>query len=163
MPCCHRRLTRAQLVSGATLGPYFTGVPWPHAFRLRCRFAARNLIATDGETFTLLLICWNPGRYRCAHSSYLQAGALPIQLVCVVVMFFPCPPPPGSLLLEGSVARVTPRARRMYGCRRLLFAFLRHVFSPKMFVTPAMSILCACAALYAVPSTTTLATAAGCA
>mmetsp|Transcript_33142 Transcript_33142/g.38595 ORF Transcript_33142/g.38595 Transcript_33142/m.38595 type:complete len:189 (-) Transcript_33142:131-697(-) len=27
----------------------------------------RNLIATDDETFTLLLLCWNPGKYSPVH------------------------------------------------------------------------------------------------
>ena len=27
----------------------------------------RNLIATDDETFTLLLLCWNPGKYSPIH------------------------------------------------------------------------------------------------
>jgi len=28
----------------------------------------RNLIATDYETFSLMLLCWNPGKHSCVHS-----------------------------------------------------------------------------------------------
>lgn len=50
-----RRLT----ISKEELKPYF--------FIDEKKNYTRNLIATDNETFTLLLLCWNPGKYSPIH------------------------------------------------------------------------------------------------
>lgn len=50
-----RRLT----ISKEELKPYY--------FTEEKKNYTRNLIATDNETFTLLLLCWNPGKYSPIH------------------------------------------------------------------------------------------------
>ena len=39
----------------------------PYCFIEEKKNYTRNLIATDNETFTLLLLCWNPGKYSPIH------------------------------------------------------------------------------------------------
>jgi cysteine dioxygenase len=46
----------------------------------------RNLVHTDGKHYTLLLLCWNPGRESSIHNHPCDG--------CFVKVTFPPPPPP---------------------------------------------------------------------
>jgi hypothetical protein len=51
-----RQLTHALKLRREEWGPF--------AFWDPEKLYTRNLVATDGKTFTLLLLCWNPGKVR---------------------------------------------------------------------------------------------------
>ena len=36
--------------------------------------AARNLVASDDKTYSLILMCWNPNRFRCASMQLAPLG-----------------------------------------------------------------------------------------
>ena len=39
----------------------------PYAFWDADKLYTRNLVSTDGESYTLLLLCWNPGKESPIH------------------------------------------------------------------------------------------------
>lgn len=53
----------------------------PYAFWDPDKLYTRNLVATDGKTFTLLLLCWNPGKVGLVSFSTYLTCFLPFPLL----------------------------------------------------------------------------------